>query len=154
MLVAEFFYCGRSPFAPGTVGSLGSLVIWIPAVYCAWPVIINYTLLVGIFFLGVWASGYAIDFYQKSDPPQVVIDEVVGQGIPFLIVEPNLWQVIAAVALFRLFDIAKPWPIKALEIRFPDRWGIMIDDVAAGIYALVVLAAIKSLWAHWIMHSL
>ncbi len=147
MVVAEFFYCGCFPFAPGTMGSLGSLVIWIPSVYCAWPVLLKLGLLTSIFVLGVWASGHAITHYRKSDPPQVVIDEVVGQGIPFLIVSPNPWEIVLAFVLFRLFDILKPWPIKALERRFPDRFGIMIDDVAAGIYALAVLFMLKNIWA-------
>ena len=147
LIVAEFFYCGRFPFMPGTMGSIGSLVIWVPSVYCAWPLAINLALLIFIFFVGVWASAHAINYYQKSDPPQVVIDEVVGQGLPFLIVEPSIWQVILAVILFRLFDIIKPWPIKSLERRFLDKWGIMIDDVAAGIYAISALALIKYLWA-------
>lgn len=143
VMVAEFFYCGRFPFMPGTIGSLGSLVIWVPSVYCAWPLVVNLALLIGIFFIGVWASGHAIVHYQKSDPPQVVIDEVVGQGIVFLVVTPTVWECILAFILFRTFDILKPWPIKALERRFLDRWGIMIDDVAAGIYALVLLLGLK-----------
>jgi phosphatidylglycerophosphatase A len=146
-IVAEFFYCGRFPIMPGTVGSLGSLVIWVPSVYCAWPLAVKLALLVIIFFVGVWASGHAIAYYKKSDPPQVVIDEVVGQGIPFLIASPNVWEIVLAVVLFRFFDILKPWPIKTLERRFQDRFGIMIDDVAAGIYAVLVLALCKYVFA-------
>lgn len=143
LLVAEFFYCGRSPFAPGTMGSLGSLVIWIPSVYFAWPLWVNAALLIGLFAIGVWASGYAIVHYKKSDPQQVVIDEVVGQGLPFLVVSPCLFEVALAFGLFRLFDIWKPWPIKSLERMFQDKWGIMIDDVVAGAFAAIVLFAGK-----------
>lgn len=139
LLVAEFFYCGRFPKAPGTMGSLGSLVIWVPSVYFAWPLGLKLALLFGIFFLGVWASGYGINHYKRPDPPQVVIDEVVGQGIPFLIIAPNVSEVIIAFLLFRFFDIVKPWPIKALEHRFLDRWGVMLDDVVAGIYAFIII---------------
>ncbi len=143
VLLAEFFYCGRFPIMPGTMGSLGSLVIWIPSVYFAWPFFIKLFLLVAIFFIGVWASGPAIDYYQKSDPKQVVIDEVVGQGIPFLIIHYCLFEIVLAFLLFRFFDILKPWPIKWIERRFPDRWGIMLDDVMAGIFALLVLAIVQ-----------
>lgn len=145
LLLAEFFYCGRFPFAPGTMGSLGSLVIWIPSVYFAWSLSLKLFLLVAIFLIGVWASKYGIKYYQRSDPPQVVIDEVVGQGIPFLLIGPSILEIILAFLLFRFFDIVKPWPIKALERRFQDKWGIMIDDVVAGIFALLIIFLGKSL---------
>jgi phosphatidylglycerophosphatase A len=139
LLLAEFFYCGRSPIMPGTVGSIGSLAIWIPAVLFAWPLWLKLVLLVAIFFIGVWASKYAILYYKKSDPPQVVIDEVVGQGIPFLIISPTWLEITLAFLLFRFFDIVKPWPIKSLERQFSDAFGIMIDDVVAGIFAMAVI---------------
>lgn len=143
LLVAEFFYCGRFPFMPGTMGSLGSLVIWVPSVYWGWPWFIKLLLLVAIFFVGVWASGIAIGLYKNIDPKQVVIDEVVGQGIPFLVISPSWPEILGAFLLFRFFDILKPWPINWVERRFPDRWGIMLDDVLAGIFACLVLMAIK-----------
>lgn len=145
LIVAEFFYCGRFPFAPGTVGSLGSLVIWVPSVYFAWPLVTKLALLVALFFIGVWASGYGIMHYQKTDPKQVVIDEVVGQGIPFLVIGPNAIEIAIAFLLFRFFDILKPWPIRAIEHRFLDKWGIMLDDVAAGVFALATIFIGKSL---------
>lgn len=147
LFVAEFFYCGRFSLAPGTMGSLGSLVIWIPSIYFAWPLWINIALLIGLFAVGVWASGYAIVHYKKSDPPQVVIDEVVGQGLPFLVIGPSVIEIVFAFALFRLFDIWKPWPIRKLEKMYQDKWGIMIDDVVAGIFAAMVLLAGKYLIA-------
>ncbi len=136
MLIAEFFYCGRSKFAPGTIGSLGSLIIWVPALYF-FPLYIKILLLAFLFILGLWASSYAIVYYKNLDPKQVVIDEVVGQGIVFLVLLPNWWEVIVAFLLFRLFDIVKPWPIKQTEKSFPKEWGIMLDDVMAAFYALV-----------------
>jgi phosphatidylglycerophosphatase A len=145
LLVAEFFYCGRSPIMPGTVGSLGSLLLWIPSVYWHWPWFIKIFLLIFIFGIGIWASKIAINFYQKIDPKQVVIDEVVGQGIPFLIISPNIFEIILAFLLFRFFDILKPWPISWVEKRFKNAWGVMLDDVVAGIFALIILAVIKSL---------
>src|SRR5262245_37535938 len=92
LLIAEFFYCGRFPLAPGTLGSLASLFIWVPAVVFHWPLWLRLILLVAIFFLGVWASQFAIAYYQKIDPKQVVIDEVVGQGLPFLIIQPTIFE--------------------------------------------------------------
>lgn len=143
LLVAEFFYCGRFPIMPGTIGSLGSLLIWVPAVYFGWSLAIKLLLIVAIFIIGTWASGHAISYYKVVDPKQVVIDEVVGQGIPFLIATASVFEVFLAFLLFRFFDILKPWPIKWVEKRFPDCLGIMLDDVVAGIFALIVLALIQ-----------
>lgn len=139
LLIAEFFFLGRSPIAPGTVGSLGSLVIWIPAIIYGWPWLIILFLLFAIFFIGTWASTYAIERYQAKDPKQAVIDEVVGQGIPFLIISPNFIEILLAFMLFRFFDIAKPWPIKYIERTFPNAFGLMLDDVLAGIMALLTI---------------
>ncbi len=142
LLIAEFFYCGRFPYAPGTIGTIGALVIWVPAVFCPWPWWLNWSLLVLLFFIGIWASKYGIEQYQAHDPKQVVIDEVVGVGLPFLVIDPVVTQAIAAFVLFRFFDILKPWPIKWVERSFPGAWGLMLDDIAAGLFAmgLILLA--------------
>jgi phosphatidylglycerophosphatase A len=145
LLIAEFFYCGCIPYAPGTVGSLASLIIWGPSVYYAWPLFIKLMLLVLLFFIGVWASRYGIAYYQTPDPKQVVIDEVVGQGIPFLVINAHFLEIIIAFVLFRFFDVLKPWPIKAIERRFLNEWGIMLDDVLAGIFAMIVIVLGKYL---------
>lgn len=143
LLIAEFFYCGKFPYAPGTVGSLGALVIWYPALYYAWPWWLKLALLVVLFFIGIWASAYGIRHYHKSDPKQVVIDEVVGIGLPFLAINAHWFQVLGAFLLFRFFDILKPWPIKWVEKKFKGAWGIMLDDVVAGLFALVLIYLIK-----------
>ncbi len=142
LLVAEFFYCGRFPVAPGTAGSLGAMIIWVPMLYLAWPRWLILGLIVVLFGIGIWASAYGIEYYQQKDPKQVVIDEVVGVGIAFLVISPNWLEVASAFLLFRLFDIIKPWPIKHGE-NLPGAWGIMIDDVIAGIFSALVLLAIK-----------
>lgn len=139
LIIAEFFYCGRFPYAPGTAGTVGALAIWLPAVFCAWPLWLNCSILIFLFIVGVWASEYGIHYYKKEDPKQVVIDEVVGVGIPFLVIQPTIEQALAAFVLFRFFDILKPWPIKWVERVFPGAWGIMLDDVVAGFFALFVI---------------
>jgi phosphatidylglycerophosphatase A len=142
LIIAEFFYFGRFPKAPGTAGSLGALLIWLPALYF-WPWWTIAALIIVLFVIGLWASNFGISHYGTHDPKQVVIDEVVGIGIPFLIIAPNYREVIVAFLLFRFFDIWKPWPIRAIEKKFPNNWGIMLDDVVAGIFALVILYAIR-----------
>jgi phosphatidylglycerophosphatase A len=139
LLIAEFFYCGRFPYAPGTMGSLGALLIWVPLLLYSHIIYIFIALLL-IFIIGIWSSSYGIAYYQKPDPKQVVIDEVAGMGIAFLVISPTVGQIIAAFVLFRFFDIIKPWPISYVEKRCPLAWGIMLDDIVAGIFTMALLA--------------
>jgi len=79
------------------------------------------------------------------DPGHVVIDEVAGQWIALIYSRVNLSHLLAGFLFFRLFDIVKPWPARQLE-SMPAGWGIMLDDVAAGVYALLLMLALQ----HWI----
>jgi phosphatidylglycerophosphatase A len=81
----------------------------------------------------------------REDPGQVVIDEVAGQWIALIHSRVNLSHLLAGFLFFRLFDIVKPWPARQLE-GLPAGWGIMLDDVAAGVYALLLMQALQ----HWI----
>jgi phosphatidylglycerophosphatase A len=93
-----------------------------------------------IFFLGVWAAGQSEKFFGQTDPRSVVIDEVAGQMVAFLLFPHASWKLLlAGFALFRIFDISKPFPAGRAE-RLPGGWGIMVDDVIAGAYALGALA--------------
>jgi phosphatidylglycerophosphatase A len=93
-----------------------------------------------IFFVGVWAAGESEKFFGRTDPGHVVIDEVVGQMLTFLLVPHASWKLLlAGLGLFRFFDVTKPFPAGRAE-RLPGGWGIMIDDLLAGVYALVALA--------------
>jgi phosphatidylglycerophosphatase A len=139
-LLGTFFYLGYVPGAPGTAGSLGALAV-------AW-VLHQYLNISGAYigFLGlllmapaIWASGRMAKDTASKDPQVVVIDEVVGQWIALAgatTLNGKSW--IAAFALFRLFDIWKPPPVRQLE-RIPGGTGIVLDDAMAGIYAALVL---------------
>jgi phosphatidylglycerophosphatase A len=98
---------------------------------------VTLALLSGVLFgLGVWAAGEGEKFFGRVDPAPVVIDEVVGQFIPFLWRPHASWKLlIAGFILFRAFDIVKPFPARRAE-RARSGWGIMLDDVVAGVYAL------------------
>jgi phosphatidylglycerophosphatase A len=139
-LLGTFFYIGYVPGGPGTAGSLGALAL-------AWG-LHEYLGISGasIGFLGlllmapaIWASGRMAKDTASKDPQVVVIDEVVGQWITLAgAVTLNGKSWIAAFALFRLFDIWKPPPVRQLE-RIPGGAGIVLDDAMAGIYAALVL---------------
>ena len=131
---------GYFPLAPGTAGSaVGlALVAGLGGAPFAPPWFsVALLLLAGFLFgLGVWAAGKAEKFFGRADPGQVVIDEVVGQIITFLGQPRASWKLlIAGFVLFRVFDIVKPFPARRAE-RLPAGWGIMVDDVVAGVYSL------------------
>ena len=147
--VATFFGAGLGKPGPGTWGSVAALLLW--ALF-AWavnpgPTTLLISLIVGIVLsiaLGVPAATIAARESGRHDPGFVVIDEVAGQWIA-LLGSPADWRHgLIALVLFRLFDITKPFPARRLE-RLPEGWGIVFDDVAAGLYAWGV-AAILRIW--------
>lgn len=129
-LIATVFGAGYFPKAPGTSGSIVAiLVFWfIPFT----PLSLLLCLIV-LFFLGIWSASY-VERHEGEDPGKVVIDELVGQGVALLIIPQQLKYYLLAFILFRIFDILKPFPVKQLE-KLPSGWGIMTDDLMAGIYA-------------------
>ena len=135
---------GYFPVAPGTVGSAVAvgLVAALDALPFAnaWRDALLALAIALIFFIGVWAAGQSEKFFGRTDPRHVVIDEVAGQMVAFLLVPHASWKLLlAGFGFFRLLDITKPFPAGRAE-RLPGGWGIMIDDVIAGVYALGVLA--------------
>ena len=143
-LASTFFYLGYSPLVPGTAGTLGALALafllfllppGLPyGAACAAVVVLSLVLGVP---LGSWAERY----YGEKDPGPFVLDEVMGYFVPLCIyfrTPPAPDELFAAFVLFRIFDVAKPTPARKLE-RLPGGWGIMLDDLAAGLLALVGL---------------
>lgn len=134
---------GYVPIAPGTAGSAVGLVL-VAALGRAplgqpWLSSILAVAAVGIFFLGVWAASGAEKYFGRVDPGHVVIDEVVGQLLTFLARPDASWKwLLAGFVLFRIFDVVKPFPARQAE-RLPRGWGIMTDDVVAGLYSLAAV---------------
>jgi len=136
--VTSFFYMGHSPFAPGTVGSLGGLIVYF--------LIKNNALLYGfvlifLFALGILFAGEAEKIYKKKDEPRIVIDEVCGMLLTLFFVPVSVYSVVLGFLLFRVMDIMKPFPAKRIE-KLAGSVGIMFDDVVAGIYANLILQVI------------
>jgi phosphatidylglycerophosphatase A len=98
-------------------------------------------LLLGFIALSIWVSGEAAVIFGRADPGQVVIDEVCGYLVTMFLIPPSLRNIILGFFLFRLFDIVKPPPERSLE-RLPGGFGIVADDVVAGIYANIILQVI------------
>ena len=129
---------GFSPLAPGTMGALGGCVIaFFLRQYSVYHVLILMLLILLFFFLGVHSSNKLEKDWGK-DPSKVVIDEVVGMWISMWLIPSGWIYTFAAFVLFRFFDIYKPFFIREME-KLRGGWGIMMDDVLAGIYANVTI---------------
>jgi phosphatidylglycerophosphatase A len=160
--IATTFGLGDRLPAPGTTaGSLPAALIWMGLMaMLPWPearLTVTTIMIVTATVAGIWAGSVEADRRQSADPGPVVIDEVAGQWLTYLLALPYLsladWRsmTIAGVVgflLFRLFDIVKPWPVNRLE-RLPEGLGIMADDLAAGVYAGMVMVALTR-WTGWL----
>ncbi len=134
-LFATFFYTGFFPFAPATFATFVFLAVYWLVPGGDW--IATWTIFIPTLVLSIPASSHMEKTHGK-DPHCVVIDEVVGIQVVLLGATPSLAGVIAAFVLFRIFDVWKPYPIDRLQ-SLPRGWGIVADDVVAGIYSRVVL---------------
>lgn len=143
-ILATFFGIGLFPVAPGTLASaVAALAFRIALHGLAWPLYL--LLLAFLFFAGAAASAALAAELGRPDPGRIVVDEVCGQllALAFL---PAAWAPLAvSFVLFRFFDIIKPWPIRRLE-KLPGGWGIMADDIGAGLAA----AAVSRLVLLWV----
>jgi len=138
ILIATGLGLGFSPIAPGTVGALGGcLIAYLLTQYTIFHVLALASLIVLFFFLGVHSSNKLEPIWGK-DPSKIVIDEVVGMWIALWMIPPGFIYTVAAFVLFRLFDIYKPMYIRKME-DLKGGWGIMMDDVLAGVYANVII---------------
>ena len=136
--VATFFYLGKLPFAPGSWGSLGALLLWLllPVTFS-----VHLTVIVILFILGVYSSNKMAKYMEDHDPSEVVIDEVVGMGISLFMLPHSLGLYLLAFILFRIFDFFKPLFIYRIQ-NLSGGWGIMLDDVLAGIFTFAIVNGI------------
>jgi phosphatidylglycerophosphatase A len=149
LLLASAGYTGYFPVAPGTVGSLVGLVVWGAVRTAGGGVVAELALVAGLLVVGAWAATVAERTLGVTDPGPVVIDEVLGMCVTLFAAPATLATAIAGFFLFRFFDIVKPPPARQLE-RAHGGWGIMLDDLAAGIYAWAVLALTHAFAPEWL----
>ena len=152
LIIATFFGSGLSPFAPGTAGSAATLWLAFVMAYFFGTNGIFYATLLS-FFIGVWAVHQLTKNSDEKDPSKVVIDETAGQLITFVLVAPYLHSNVSLKALFiyligfglfRFFDIVKTGPVKLADTNIKNAWGVMLDDIFAGLFAAVVLSLITN----------
>jgi phosphatidylglycerophosphatase A len=144
LAIGSWFGCGYVPRAPGTAGSLAATLLALLAVrYGGAPAQTPLIAGAALFLPGVWAAGRVERMVGRRDPNLVVVDEVVGQWIGLAGASGLGWtSALVGFLLFRCFDIWKPFPVKRLEV-LPAGWGIMLDDVMAGIYTALVLLLLR-----------
>ena len=134
--IATFFYVGLIPVAPGTFGTIAAIpLFWIIS---GLPLYIYLVITLIVILVSVWASTITEVIYRKRDPGQIVADEVAGYLVTMILIPPTALNILYGFILFRLFDILKPPPVRRFE-KLPRGWGVVIDDVAAGVYACVCL---------------
>ena len=144
--IVTFFGAGKSPVAPGTVGSLvTSLILLAIQHWLCLPLPFNLVLVAGMILasiaavmLGPWAIGH----FSRKDPGAFVLDEVAGVCLTMLLLPvraglAGLWVVVTAFVAFRIFDVLKPPPCRQLE-KLPEGWGILADDLMAAVYANIL----------------
>ena len=138
--------CGSGffPFAPGTVGTIVGVGLYSFLAHLS-PFLFLITSIAFV-FLSIWIADRAERQLQKKDPSCIVIDEIAGYFITMVLVPWSWSNAWLGFVLFRLFDIVKPFPIRRIDRTVPGGWGIVLDDVLAGVYANVVLQVI----IHWI----
>jgi len=158
-LLLTCFGLGKLPVAPGTFGSLPAAVVFALLCLCeasAGMILIVMAVLALLgSFVCVRFAPVVIAATGKSDPGEIVADELAGQAVAFLAVAflfggsvsvSQIWITTGlGFLLFRLFDIVKPWPIHKLE-KLPEGWGILADDILAGVFAAVILSVCFKLW--------
>ena len=139
IILATTLGSGYSPFAPGTVGALiAAVVLWVvPPV--SWSLLLALSVLV--YLLGVRAAQISDQVWQTKDCGRINWDEVLGMMVTFIAVPKSALVWCAGFLLFRFFDILKPFPVRQAE-RLPHGWGVMTDDLLAGIYSNIVLQVV------------
>jgi phosphatidylglycerophosphatase A len=141
--VATWFGCGLVPKAPGTVGTLGAVPLYLLA-FRGGRVGVASTA-IAVTLVGVWAASVVARELGKKDPQIVVVDEVAGLLVTMIPVTVLSWRTMAiGFAVFRVLDVVKPWPVRSLE-RLPAGWGIVFDDVAAGAFGALIMIGLERL---------
>jgi len=155
-IVATYFGLGLSKYAPGTMGSLGTLPLAYALIYSGGFLALMIAAAV-LFIIGVKAAAIVIKESCDDDPSKVVIDETVGQLLSFsfvaglapeyLLKSSSIFYYLAGFAFFRFFDILKMGPVKYADTKIKNAYGVMLDDVFAGIFAAIALLGVFYLTA-------
>jgi phosphatidylglycerophosphatase A len=142
-VLSVWFGCGHFPKAPGTAGTVGAIPLYLLLRPHGLRAVAIAAVVVTV--VGIWSSSRVCSRLGTKDPQIVCIDEVAGVLIAWLGAPVGWKGLVAGFVLFRVFDQLKPWPARLAERKLPSGWGVMLDDVAAGVWALVVLLVTRRL---------
>ena len=136
------FKVGLLPFAPGTLGSLIAILIWYVSIYFL-SIYLFYIIVILTLILSFSTINNYLNEKKKDDPSDLIIDEFLGQSIPlFFIFEFYVFELLLVFVAFRFFDIFKIYPVNKAE-NLEGSFGVIMDDVVAGVYALIILMIYK-----------
>jgi len=137
IFLATGCFAGYAPLAPGTAGTLAAIPLYFflsrlsPLYYVV--------IVLGSIYVAIWASDRAEVFLQSRDCRHIVIDEMVGFLVAMFMIPSSVKNILLGFFLFRAFDIIKPFPIRALEERVRGGYGVVLDDIVAGIYTNLII---------------
>lgn len=140
MFMATGCFIGKIPFAPGTFGSLAGILLYFILSKLSEPAAVVCMILFILF--SIWIANDAEKILQRKDPGSIVIDEIAGMAVTLIGLPFNVFYVVAGFVIFRILDISKPFPIRYIEKRISGGAGIVLDDIAAGIVANIILRMI------------
>ena len=136
------FGIGYIRIAPGTFGSLFAILVWYVSINFL-NIYLFYVIIIIVFICSFKAINIYLKNENKDDPPEVVVDEFIGQSVPLIfLLQLNVYEVLLAFSSFRLFDILKIYPINKVE-NIKGANGVILDDVVAGIYSLIIIMFYK-----------
>lgn len=136
LFIAEGAYSGKSPFAPGTAGTLVGVLLYAAVMNAG---LLSYSILTCLVcIIGTWVAGKAEVLLAKRDSPSIVIDEIAGFLVSMFLVPVGWGYVAAGFLLFRAFDVVKPWPLYDVQ-EVHGGLGVMLDDIGAGVYTNILL---------------
>ena len=148
VFIATCAHVGYAPFAPGTFGSAAALVLYYLVRRQASTTIELVTIAV-VLVIGLWSATEAEHHFGGIDPGPVVIDEVIGMLLTLALHPVNVLGALTGFVIFRVLDVVKPWPARRLE-RLPGGFGVVLDDVMAGVYANLLLWALILVAPSWL----
>lgn len=144
LILATGFGSGYSPIAPGTAGTIIAVPIYIfLSFYCQISLLFYLLILLLLIIIGSIAAQRVGKHFGLIDAQQIVIDEIIGFLITMTAIPLNWPNLILGFALFRVFDILKPWPVSYFDSKVANGFGVVMDDVMAGCYGLAILHILK-----------
>ena len=143
LLLATGFGIGLLPIAPGTFGSMLGIILFLAIAHLYLPIFWLGLIILILYFVSYLAVQSALKIIKRSDPGEIVIDEVLGMMLVMMTIPPDPKWIFLAFILFRIFDILKPWPINKVDSKLKNALGVILDDLLAALYSGIIIVGIR-----------